>query len=588
MKIFSHLLIISVFIFLFVGFFHEINAITQDLGRHLINGQIVLETHNVPKTNFFSYTYPDFPFVNHHWLSEVIFYLLSQVFGLNGLLIFTSLLVLFAFGLIFFYSKTKNNLFPLIVGSILYLLILFERTDLRPEIFSFLFLSIFIFVLYKYRENFTRWIFILPLIELLWVNMHIYFPIGITVLGLFFIDAVILHIKNSKPFGHFNIRISNLFIVFLLSILVTLLNPNGIAGAIYPLKVFGNYGYTIEENQNIFFLWQYFQKSTILYFAITLFLLLISLIASLKKVRPIDWMLTIFFSMLAVTAVRNFPLFVFGTFIIFNRYFTSFYENLVIFLQKKFKKNILFQEKSLATSLLIICLIVIVGLFVKNSISQHPFGFGVEKGAKEAADFFLSHNIKGPIFNNFDVGSYLDYRFYKKEKVFVDGRPEAYPASFFQKVYIPMQENQKDFERIDNQYNFKTIFFSHTDQTPWGISFVKQIISNKQWELIYLDEYVMILVKNVPENKELIEKFVIDPHSINFDKYKTKDLKQLFFLANFFTNAGFINQQIKVHQKILEIDPNFCPSIYNLAAIFSRQQSPLSQIYINRFNSNCR
>ena len=57
-----------------------------------------------------------------------------------------------------------------------------------------------------------------------------------------------------------------------------------------------------------------------------------------------------------------------------------------------------------------------------------------------AADFYKTNKIQGPIFNNYDIGGYLIFHLYP-EKIFVDNRPEAYPTSFFQDVYIPMQEN---------------------------------------------------------------------------------------------------------------------------------------------------
>ena len=60
-------------------------SFTEDLGRHLLLGQIISETHHVPDTNYLTYTHPDFPFVNHHWLSEVILYRLHNLIGLNAL-----------------------------------------------------------------------------------------------------------------------------------------------------------------------------------------------------------------------------------------------------------------------------------------------------------------------------------------------------------------------------------------------------------------------------------------------------------------------------------------------------------------------
>jgi len=166
----------------------------QDLGRHFLLGEIVLKTLNVPKINLFSYTYPDFPFINLHWFSEVIFYLIFKAISFDGLLIFSTLIVLLAF-LIVFLKAYKNNLIPATISSILYFGVLFERTEIRPEIFSFLFLSIFIVILYKNREKATKIVFLLPLIALFWVNMHIYFAIGLSAIGLFLVESVIIKRK---------------------------------------------------------------------------------------------------------------------------------------------------------------------------------------------------------------------------------------------------------------------------------------------------------------------------------------------------------------------------------------------------------
>src|SRR5437016_6950416 len=109
MKIIQVLLSISIFALLFIEFFHPINAITQDLGRHIKTGEIISQTHSVPKINLFSYTYPKFPFINTHWLSEVIFYLVSTTFGFQGLLVFITLIVLIAFAIVFLTSLKIGN-----------------------------------------------------------------------------------------------------------------------------------------------------------------------------------------------------------------------------------------------------------------------------------------------------------------------------------------------------------------------------------------------------------------------------------------------------------------------------------------------
>ena len=63
----------------------RIHLVTADLGRHISNGRALLTDSHVLDTNFYSYTFPDVSFVNHHWGSGVVFYGIHQWFGFDGL-----------------------------------------------------------------------------------------------------------------------------------------------------------------------------------------------------------------------------------------------------------------------------------------------------------------------------------------------------------------------------------------------------------------------------------------------------------------------------------------------------------------------
>ena len=79
----------------------------------------------------------------------------------------------------------------------------------------------------------------------------------------------------------------------------------------------------------------------------------------------------------------------------------------------------------------------------------HP-QIGLMPNVNASAEFFKQSGLKGPIFSNYDIGGYLIYHLEGQEKVFVDNRQEAFPPDFFQKVYIPMQEDPavwKDMSR---------------------------------------------------------------------------------------------------------------------------------------------
>ncbi|MCL5438832.1 MAG: hypothetical protein M1268_02485 [Patescibacteria group bacterium] len=574
MRILKITIIFSAFFLLFTGFFHTISAITQDLGRHILMGKIIVQNDLIPQINLFSYTYPNYPFINHHWLSEVSFFTIQKLIGFNGLLLISTLVVIAAFSLVFFYSLKKDNIIPITIVSILYLRVLFERTDIRPEIFSFLFLSLFATILYSYRKKFNNLIYSLIFIELIWVNTHIYFFTGIIVLGLFLVDEIIINRKKLIT-KHAVI----LFFVFIASLFVTVINPNGIKGALYPFNVFNNYGYQIEENQNIFFLEQISNKPSIVYFKISAIFLFLTLILNFKKCKPIDWMLSVTFTYFAVVAIRNFPLFVFATFIPFVENLTSVFDKLT---------SKIFSRKVLIKIVVEVFLIIIMIWQIIQVSSFRTFGFGLEKGVKNGVDFFSEQKLKGPIFNNFDIGSYLEYRLFPKEKVFVDGRPEAYPIDFFQKVYIPMQDDKQVFEKESNKYNINSIIFGHTDQTPWAGEFIKQIVNNENWKIVYLDENVFIALKNNSENKTIIDKFNTNKNNFKVEDLGLKEITPLFRFANFFNKAGWAEQEEKTYQQILSINPNFCPALYNLAIILNQQKSPLSDVYANKFKLNCK
>lgn len=569
------ILICCVFILLFIEFFHPLSAITQDLGRHLKTGEIILQMHSVPKINFFSYTYPNFPFINTHWLSEVIFYWVYKFAGFHGLLIFTTLITLFAFGIVYF-SAIRHLKFEirnlkcllLAAASLLYLFILSERTDIRPEIFSFLLIAVFISVLYAYREKYTPLIFMLPVMELFWVNLHIYFLIGEILIGLFLLEEV-FHGISKKVFI--------LVAVFLLTFLATLINPNGIQGASYPFTVFNNYGYSIQENQNIFFLLRLGPDLKIIVFMITAFILIFLLLLNFRKARFIDWLLVLIFTYLSASAIRNFVLFVFVTFI-------PFVYNLLSALKLFQKSSVISSLKSFIVVIILLSLIIWEGY---TFINKNGFGWNVPSGAQPAADFFLQNHLKGPVFNNFDIGSYLDYRFYPLERVFADGRPEAYPASFFQNVYIPMQEDPKIFLQQEQEYKFNSIFFAHTDQTPWAADFIRQIMNNPDWIPIYLDSSVVILIKNSDKNEKLIKKFGMDQNSIHISGGTVNNRTQLYYLANFFINAGWINQEVKIDQAILQLDRSNCIVLARLTAIYSRENNELASKYGTKYQDKC-
>ncbi|KKS24217.1 MAG: hypothetical protein UU83_C0028G0008 [Candidatus Jorgensenbacteria bacterium GW2011_GWF2_41_8] len=176
MRKFQIIGIILVFILIGLLSIHSLNSINQDIGRHLKSGQIIWETKQVYKTNLFSFTEPNQPFINHHWFSEVVFYLLYLAAGLKGLILLKTSVILLSFFIIFLAIRKKTGIMLFVISSLVFMPVLIYRSDVRPEIFSYLFLSCFLFAIFraKYRQE-EKWLYLLPFIQIFWTNMHIYF-----------------------------------------------------------------------------------------------------------------------------------------------------------------------------------------------------------------------------------------------------------------------------------------------------------------------------------------------------------------------------------------------------------------------------
>src|SRR3989344_6043659 len=151
-----------------------------------------------------------------------------------------------------------------------------------------------------------------------------------------------------------------------------------------------------------------------------------------------------------------------------------------------------------------------------NFWAGRSIGIGLAKSVEGAGEFLKTNRVPGPIFNNYDIGGYLIYNLYPKERVFVDNRPEAYPADFFDKVYIPMQEDDRVWRENLAKYNFNAIVFYRQDATPWAQKFLIARVTDSVWIPVFVDDWVIIFVRNAPQNQDVISRFQISKDLFSF------------------------------------------------------------------------
>lgn len=533
------------FFLVFIYFFHPIplQGTNVDLGHHLLLGKITAEGNSVPQTNFISFTHPEYVFVNNQWLSEVVFHYIYHALGFVGLIFLAVALMTSSFALL--YSMSKEKIMSAIVGIFL-LQTFIDRTEVKPELFSYFFIALFLFTLYRYKKKFTKLIFLLPPLMALWINFHIFFIVGIVMIGLFYLERFF---SSKERF----VKKSNILLgVLLSSILATLINPNFIKGAIYPFHVLTNYGFDVIENYNIFeAISKGYIDITFLYFFIVLIFLWFSIAIYFRRLSKVDILLSILFTVFALFAIRNFTVLAIGVFIPIVNISKMWLKTI----EKKFKKSAPEIKYILG---IIIILLAIPGLLVKLSI--HGVGVGVVDKADDAIAFIKANDLKGPIYNNYNIGNYLEYRLYPRERVFVDGNPEQYPQEFFKNIYYPMENSFDKFQEYSNKYNINVVVYEHKNQTRNVNPLLTGLTNSPEWRMVYLNELLVVYVKNIPRNNKALSHQITED-SIQIPKSELIDKDKIADLSNFFRIIKWYKPMVAMDLAYLDLDPRSCISL---------------------------
>ncbi len=490
-----------------------IDLTNSDVGRHVINGQEMMRAFvgrgswDVLFTNYYSYAYTDFPFVNHHWLSGVVFYYFDRMNGVEGLRALQFVIMGATFVVLCLWLGKKAGYAAMLCGVGLTIPLLITRSEVRPEAFTYLFVVLYLLILSHTRRTKTMsipLIILLGILQMLWVNFHVYFILGIVLYGYFSLDW-----HRQAPFVSFYSWQHVMGLVVLL--IASCINPYSVKALVFPFLILTEYGYDIVENKSLHFLLNWGmrnQQYTHMVF-VDVLVLLSGLTIFWKKKLVFYWFLAAVFCAWASVAVRNTMLAgifasVWFAVVLHEVYFAALAQAI--------------KTTKAAIALLVVLCILVANLFVYGSwygdrIKLHTSSVFVEE--ERARREFLQSNIKGPIFNNYDIGGYLIYTFFPKQKLFVDNRPEAYPVSFFKNEYTRIHEPAV-FAKLDETYGFNSVIFQYRDVTGWAQGFLRNITQDKKWVPVYVDSRVVVFVKDNDRNKKVIDQNRLPPDVFQF------------------------------------------------------------------------
>lgn len=556
-----------------------------DIWWHLGAGKYILENQHIPKVDIFSYTAAGRPWIDLHWLFQVLSFLIYEILGVNGLIILRITVLLFAFVFLFQIGYRKSNFLISVLCFIPGVVAASSRFHERPEIFTFLFMAMYLFVLHKYKYENKNYIWILPILQVLWVNIHGLFILGTGMVFAYLFGEVVSW-KAGIPFlknSEFTIkgrRYYKLLLVGVLMILACFINPYGFKGVLFPFVLFTRigtstniYARSILEFQRPFSIHPV--PYDIFYYKIALILSVITLLVNIKRTDLSRVLIYTAFLYLSLLARRNVAIFVLAALPFMVTNLNETLSSLRLTRQGKLKQVLAnsfgIGKSFLAKRWTAIALILFMGWSIWNIASNKfylrmrvpaSWGFGVNElfFPRRACDFVEENGISGPIFNNLGAGGYLIWRFYPSRKVFIDGRLEVYDTTHYA-LYQRTLSDEEVWKQVVNHYDINCVILSHI--LPGISDMIRRLYSDKNWKLIYYDDVAAVFIRNHERNQRIIEMGQQDSTLSGGGTYFS-----CLYRGDFFSTIGLSERAIKEYEKAIELYPRCVVAHNNLGNLY--------------------
>lgn len=465
------------------------NMPDYDLWARLAVGSVFFQTGHVLKHDIFSYLPTKDLWIDHEWGSGVVFYLLTRYLGEWGLFALKAVILLSIFILIIRIIKLQIGEYP---GVFYLTFIAFSLLPgifnlIRCQMFTYLFFTLWIYLLERVRRGENRLIWIFPVTMLPWANMHGGFLAGIGLIIIYAFGEIFNREKYLKYFG-----------ILALIFPVTIINPYGldlwsyiIEAAIMPRPYIGEWtSISLSGPVHIFGAIKVHVLAGFMFYVLFTFFVGIRLL--LKKDKP-DWTRMITVVVLLYLGVKHQRHAIFFILAVSGLYYHQ-YVNLFNPV-RKFIRNILRDKTYKIWNITKYSsgYVLLGGIFLysmphlSDNVIIDPFTYPVG-----SLEFIKQNNISGNLATAYGWGSYSFWKLYPQCKVLIDGRyEEVYSNAVYAKA-MQFSEHEKNWQEVLKEYHSDILVL------PKRIYSRSDVLSLTDWKFVYMDEVSILLL---PKNK---------------------------------------------------------------------------------------
>jgi hypothetical protein len=470
------------------------------IGWHIRNGEQMLQTHSVTRTDPFSVTMGGQTWYAWEWLYDVVIARIHLGFGLNGVVFVTAAIIALTFALSLRFCLRRGADLP-VTALLLALSLGASMIHLfaRPHVLSWLFTVIWFQVLDGSESRRLWW---LPASMLLWANVHGGFVVGFILLGMYMLSDAILYYRCREAEERRTLvsRLRALGSVTALSLAASLINPYGYGLHVHVYRYLSSRWLMNHIDE---FLSPNFHGVAQQCFVAILLITIVALAVSHSKPSLARIFVMLFAAYSGLYASRSLPVSsLLLTLIVaplLTQAFADARSNARLSLRVR---EFLSRWHSLTARIrdvelgfrghlwpVVAVLLGVLACAQQGRIGSRQVmnaGFDPRHLPVQAAEVIARTGVHDPIFCLDSWGGYLIYRLYPQNKVFVDDRHDLYGEEFL-KDYLEAIRLAPEWEKFLDEKHVNWVLL------PAESSLANMLRETSKWELVYRDGTSVLL-----------------------------------------------------------------------------------------------
>jgi hypothetical protein len=524
---------------------------TSDFGTHIAIGREIVNTRSVADKEFLNYPSLGMHNANGEWGFQALLYLVFAAGGLYAVS-FLCWAVVFGIYLLLHRSMALRGANPFLAVFAIFAFSGFLRIRIqpRPEIFTYLFIALTIFLLSEFYFGEKKWLlYLFPPLILVWANMHPSYLIAFVLCSAFFVDGLARAAwKKEFQWARLKAWVIPPVLVGVLGFFLCGLNPHGYSAILIPLHLLsrgeggggGGGGSAILMSISELTpvkgtgLYLYYKAAAVFaalslllggvgrrIYLLDLFLFAIAFKGAWGSARAV--------SMMGLLLSPGASLHLTGFFGVLKGWFApklapKQHDPARDRERKKKKKGKKEAVKPappveptrgslpwgrVAVSAAIIVAIVTFGTVTLSfSFTQLQYGIGMteHKFSFAAAEFLRKNPVPGKMFNFFDIGGFLDWQLYPQALTFIDGR--TYNKEVFREHQM-VTGAISGWEDVLRKYGITYIVLKAMDSSGMILPVIPALSRHPEWALVFSDGLFVIFVRNTVQNREYLSRHVI-------------------------------------------------------------------------------